>query len=294
MLSAPSLEGSPVIKLSSTEVSSYKPYTLYSSIAYCSPSIIGNWSCGGNCDALAGFSPTFWGGDGTDTQYWYVGFDRTLNTVVVAHQGTRAKSLYSLVIDLNVFMTPLNSTLFPGLPSSIAVHSGFADSHARIAEAVLSAVNMTLTMHASLSPSVTLTGHSLGAALSLLDAIYLSLHLPDSTRFKYVGFGLPRVGNQEFANYVDDLAVRFDSELKNGTSFTRITDKRDLIPINPGKFMGFRHPRGEVHIDDSDEWNACPGQDNPSSSCIVGQVPTDFEGRLSDHHGPYDGVYMNC
>lgn len=166
----------------------------------------------------------------------------------------------SLLVDLNVFMKPLNSTLFPGLPAFIAIHSGFADSHSRTAEAILSAVNATLSTHSSSSPSVTLTGHSLGAALSLLDAVYLPLHLPNGTRFKYVGYGLPRVGNQAFADYVDDAVASLDSdsESEEALGFTRIANKRDFILINPGKFLGFRHPSGEVHIEDSNLWNACP------------------------------------
>ena len=36
------------------------------------------------------------------------------------------------------------------------------------------------------------------------------------------------------------------------------------------------------------------GQDNPSTGCIVGDVPNIFEGDLSDHDGPYNGVTMGC
>jgi hypothetical protein len=80
-------------------------------------------------------------------------------------------------------------------------------------------------------------------------------------------------------------------------------------------FLGYRHPSGEVHIMDNNEWVSCPGknyvsrieggkkltghnlpigQDNPSKECIVGDVPTILEGNLSDHDGPYNGVTMGC
>lgn len=83
-------------------------------------------------------------------------------------------------------------------------------------------------------------------------------------------------------------------------------------------FLGFHHPSGEVHIEDSGEWAACPGthwvwcyckfntdvcrgvsveyvgQDNESKQCVVGDVPNIFESDESDHDGPYDGVEMGC
>ena len=123
---------------------------------------------------------------------------------------------------------------------------------------------------------VTTVGHSLGAALSLLDAVYLPLHIK-GVSFQTVLYGLPRVGNQAFADYVD----------AHVTSFTRINNKEDPIPIVPGRFLGFHHPSGEVHIMDSGAWVACPGQDNTSDECIVGDVPNIFEGDESDHDGPY-------
>jgi hypothetical protein len=169
--------------------------------------------------------------------------------------------------------------------------------------------------------SVTMVGHSLGAAISLLDSVYLPLHLPSGTTFRTTVYGLPRVsinppsggahpltaadaqvGNQAFANYIDAH-----------TTLTHINNKEDPVPILPGRFLGFHHPSGEVHIQDSGAWDACPGtlrppsphpianyafcdagQDNTSDLCIVGDVPNIFESNESDHDGPYDGVEMGC
>jgi predicted lipase len=131
--------------------------------------------------------------------------------------------------------------------------------------------------------SVVLTGHSLGAALALLDAVYLPLHLPPNTRVRMVGYGMPRVGNQAFANYVD-----------SSCGVTHVNNQKDPIAIVPGRFMGFVHPSGEVHIQDtSGAWVTCPGQDNSSPLCIVGDEPNVLEGNILDHLGPYDdGIYM--
>ena len=101
---------------------------------------------------------------------------------------------------------------------------------------------------------------------------------------------MPRVGNQAFADYVDSHVT----SLAGGTGLSRITNKKDPVPILPGRFLGFHHPSGEIHIEESNAWDSCPGQDNTSDLCIVGAVPNIFESDVSDHNGPYDGVMMGC
>ena len=101
-----------------------------------------------------------------------------------------------------------------------------------------------------------------------------------------MGYGLPRVGNQAFADYVDAHA--------SVTPVTHINNMEDPIPILPGRFLGFHHPSGEIHIQDSLAWVACAGQDNTNSDCIVGDVPNLLAGNETDHDGPYNGVEMGC
>ena len=94
-----------------------------------------------------------------------------------------------------------------------------------------------------------------GAAIALIDAIFLPLNIPGITT-RFVGYGLPRVGNQDFANYVDQHITTLDS----GSGVVHINNKEDPVPILPGMFLGFHHPSGEIHIQDSGAWDACPGQ----------------------------------
>ena len=59
---------------------------------------------------------------------------------------------------------------------------------------------------------VTIVGHSLGAALALLDGVYLSHHVEEKgVQFRVVGYGMPRVGNAAFANYVDHMQLAKDA-----------------------------------------------------------------------------------
>ena len=95
---APTLEGRSITTLSAAQVSAYKPYTFYASTAYCNPANTLAWNCGGNvtrktepfvdltqvsanCNANPTFHPVASGGDGAIVQYWYVGYDSTIQVI---------------------------------------------------------------------------------------------------------------------------------------------------------------------------------------------------------------------
>ncbi|KAF8141368.1 Alpha/Beta hydrolase protein [Boletus edulis] len=270
-----------ITALTTSQIDSFTSYTWYASTAYCTPSQTLAWNCGANCEANPNFKPVASGGNGDSVQYWYVGYDPSFDTVIVAHQGTNPEEFEADLTDADFFLTNVDSTLFPGISSDIEVHDGFADDQASTATEVLAAVQQTMSEYGT--TSVTMVGHSLGAAISLLDSVYLPLWLPAGTTFKTITYGLPRVGNQAFANYVDA-----------NLHLTHINNEEDPIPICPGMFLGFVHPSGEVHIEDSGEWASCAGQDNPSTQCTVGDVHYIWDGNLNNHDGPYNGVTMGC
>ncbi|KAG2057508.1 alpha/beta-hydrolase [Suillus hirtellus] len=270
-----------ITALATSQIDQFTPYTYYASAGYCTNTQTLAWDCGTNCDANPGFKPVASGGNGDSVQYWFVGYDPNLDTVIVSHQGTDPSEIMPLITDADFFLTSLDSTLFPGISSDIEVHNGFLDAQTSTATDVLAAVESAMSTYGT--TSVTMVGHSLGAAISLLDSVYLPLWLPAGTTFTTIGYGLPRVGNQAFADYVDA-----------NLHLTHINNEEDPIPICPGMFLGFVHPAGEVHIQDSGEWASCPGQDNPSTQCIVGDVPEIWDGDESDHDGPYNGVEMGC
>lgn len=33
-----------------------------------------------------------------------------------------------------------------------------------------------------------------------------------------------------------------------------------MVSVTPGRFLGYHHPSGEVHIMDDDQWLSCPGK----------------------------------
>ncbi|KAF8075189.1 Alpha/Beta hydrolase protein [Lyophyllum atratum] len=264
---APSLEARSITTLTAAQVATYKPYSYYAAAAYCQPANTLAWNCGTNCNANSGFKSVASGGNGDSVQFWYVGYDPTLQSVVVSYQGTDTSKILPLVTDADFFLDSLNPTLFPGVSSS--------------ATAVLSAVKTAMSRYGA--TKVSIVGHSLGGAIALITSVYLPLHLPAGTVFKTVTYGAPRVGNQAFVDYVN---ARRD--------VSRVVNQDDIVPIVPGRFLGFHHVNGEKHILNSLAWADCPGQDNTDSQCTIGYVPNIFSGETGDHSGPYDGVRMGC
>ena len=58
-----------------------------------------------------------------------------------------------------------------------------------------------------------------------------------------------QVGVEAFADWVDTLPIEVN----------HIANKKDLVPILPPILLGFRHISGELHIDEIEQWENCPG-----------------------------------
>jgi len=150
------------------------------------------------------------------------------------------------------------------------------DTHAldRVANAVLSVVMTGINTYGT--KSVTTVGHSFGAALSLLDAVFL----PRTESLTLSA----QVGNQDFANYVD-------SKLAGG--FTRIPTMRIRSP----SFLADSWASNallEKLIDDGQVWKWRPGQDNTDAQCGIGDASNIFDFDIGDHGGPYNGIDIDC
>ncbi|KAF8469382.1 Alpha/Beta hydrolase protein [Russula ochroleuca] len=271
-----------VTRLNYTELSTFTPYIEFARAAYCNPiKIAPGWKCGAACDALPGFIPTLTGGDGAGTQYFYVGYWPTQSAVVVAHQGTDPHKMLAVLTDLKFKFMSLDPILFPDIPSDIEAHSGFVIEHMKTANWILAEVEQLMDEHSS--TNVILVGHSLGGALAELDTLFMTLNLPAGTTIRGVTFGTPRVGNVAWATF-------FDSQVFN---FTRINNKRDPVPVIPGRVhgFGFRHPATEIHIQPDGKAVICP-DDGVDPQCSDKLVPDAFEGNKSDHNGPYNGILI--
>ncbi|KAJ3534314.1 hypothetical protein NM688_g7156 [Phlebia brevispora] len=243
-----------VTPLSSDQLADLAPFTQFARAAYCPSDKIQGWQCGQACDALPGFEPTLTGGDGNAVQLFFVGYLPQNNSVVVAHEGTDPTQLLSLLTDVEVVRRELNTTLFPGVSSDVTAHSGFADEHEKTASTVLAETQRLISEKGA--DSVLCVGHSLGGALAELDSLFMTLNLQSNIHVKGVTYGTPRVGNSDYVSL-------FDSKVPD---FTRVNNEKDVIPIVPGRFLGFEHVHGEIHLISPGNAVACSGDDDATDA----------------------------
>ncbi|KAI0086536.1 hypothetical protein BDY19DRAFT_995826 [Irpex rosettiformis] len=80
---------------------------------------------------------------------------------------------------------------------------------------------------------------------------------------------------------------------KTVSDLERVNNKKDPVPIVPGRGVGFTHDQGEVHIVDVGNAVACSENDNASdASCTIKTVPNIFKGNVLDHLGPYNDIMI--
>ncbi|KAJ6624859.1 alpha/beta-hydrolase [Mycena sp. CBHHK59/15] len=246
----------------------------FARVAYCSSASITSWSCGGPCEVLGNVTFLQSGGGTSLPTSHFIAHDADDQSLVVAHEGTDSKNMQALSIlnDAQFGLVDLNATRFPQTAESIQVHSGFQDTFERTADGLLAGVMAGLASTGVKKVSV--TGHSLGAAIATMTGAMIKAAVDPSVEVTVTGFGLPRGGNQEWADFLD----------KN-VGVTFVSNQHDPVPTVPPRFLGFQHSSGEIHIVDDSQTNlvACPGQDNENCATGNSLIAAD----VGNHKGPY-------
>lgn len=95
----------------------------------------------------------------------------------------------------------------------------------------------------------------------------MAFNLPPNIAIKGVTYGTPRVGNHAWAALFDETVRIFTVPISEHkihplqiSDFRRINNAKDIIPIVPGRFLGFSHVVGEVHIIQPNDAVQCPGR----------------------------------
>ena len=112
------------------------------------------------------------------------------------------------------------------------------------------------------------TGHSLGAALSVLFGIRLALKLPNQVQV--INFGCPKVGNAAFAKLVNT---------KDNLCVQRVAHKCDIITRVPN--LGYNHVGHTIQIDEASDVKPCAFKWHTSRHAMTNWNP--MMGSGSDH-----------
>ncbi|KAJ6617613.1 alpha/beta-hydrolase [Mycena sp. CBHHK59/15] len=244
----------------------------FARVAYCSSASITSWSCGAPCEALGNVTFLQTGGDQGLIPLYYIALDANDQSLVVAHEGTDPHDL-SILNDAQFGLVDLNATRFPQTAGqNVQVHSGFQETFERTADGLLAGVMAGLASTGV--NKVVVTGHSLGAALATMTGAMIKAAVDPSVDVTVTTFGLPRGGNQQWADFLD-----------SNVGVTFVSNQNDPVPTVPPRFLGFQHSSGEIHIIDDTQTNlvACPGQDN--ENCATGNSLLDVD--VANHLGPY-------
>ena len=156
--------------------------------------------------------------------------------LVLACRGT--SSIQDAMVDGSLQLVPF--TFADGKPKQgVAVHRGFY----RQFKGILPQIDPLYKGHLAAGGTLICTGHSLGAAVATLAALYYGERYPGQV--SYIGFGSPRVGNGTFARF-------FATKV---TDYTRVVNGRDPVPKvpPPGEYT---HVGAETHVGRRDPYPA--------------------------------------
>ncbi|XP_057843485.2 phospholipase A1-Igamma1, chloroplastic [Cryptomeria japonica] len=156
--------------------------------------------------------------------------------IVVAWRGSETSLEW--VEDLHNWLVPAGFEDEEEDNESIMVESGFLNvytaeiknakhNHRSARELVLTEIRRLLQEHKNEELSITLCGHSLGAALALLSAYDIGLmvaNLKCHISITVFAFGCPRVGNKTFVDRIDSLNIKV----------LRIVNVNDMVTRVPG------------------------------------------------------------
>lgn len=171
-----------------------RKYLMYALSAYCGEGIV-TWNCSWcifvDVPPLYNVSVFETPGFGMGRIYGYIG--RSNESIVIGFRGSATTSNW--IYDFEFAHRP-----YPYVPGAF-VHDGFYKGYLQVADIIYHTVRPMQDEYPNLT--VISTGHSLGGALALLNAV--GLVEKGIRNVELWDYGQPRVGNEVFANYAKEL-----------------------------------------------------------------------------------------
>jgi hypothetical protein len=216
-------------------------YIDFSGAAYCTDPIFGqdqitNWNCQA-CKAHPNVVAQCFHSDKPDGN-GYVAYDPDVNEIIVAFSGTDPLSIRNWIDDIDFVKTD-----YPYC-DGCQVHQGFYKTFMSVQEQVMNLTTSFMTQYPS--AALTVTGHSLGAALAG-HCVAEFVHQGLSVTSAYV-YGMPRVGDEAFEQWFISVVP----------GLFRVVHHKDPVPHLPTESMGFHHMPYEVfYTHEYDEYKVC-------------------------------------
>jgi len=106
----------------------------------------------------------------------------------------------------------------------LSLYTSKTTTHASLQEMVRKEIERVIQRYTNETLSLTLTGHSLGAALAILSAYDITATFKNAPMVTVISFGGPRVGNESFRKELEE----------KGTKILRIVNSDDVVTKVPG------------------------------------------------------------
>ncbi|GAB4830471.1 Phospholipase A1-Igamma1, chloroplastic [Ancistrocladus abbreviatus] len=166
------------------------------------------------------------------------------------------------IVDLMDILKPISCHKIPSPDPTIKVEAGFVDLYTNkdesckyckfsAREQVLHEVNRLIKKYQGEELSITITGHSLGAALATISAYDIAetgKHIRNNSHAvptSVFSFASPRVGNVRFKERLESLGVKV----------LRVLNEHDIVPKSPGFFINEHVPQGLMKLAESFPWS---------------------------------------
>lgn len=198
--------------------------------------------------------------------------------LVLSIQGTSLTDTKGWIEDFSFLKHYPDERIRSRLISGSLVETGFQEAYMGIADAVIGGIKETTRKYNK--NKITVVGHSLGAAMAEIASVHIKTVFGDVFD-RAIVFGLPRVGNTQWADSVDKLIKGKFFYVLNGNDITSHVPPRDF---------GYQHPSGQIWINpaSSAHWKFYPGQENINGQ--LSQLPTlDV---ITTHLGSYFGTLI--
>jgi hypothetical protein len=118
-----------------------------------------------------------------------------------------------------------------------------------LSQSVVQEVRRLMEFYRGETLSITVTGHSLGAALALLVGDELSTCAPQVPPVAVFSFGGPRVGNKGFANQINAKNVKVLRIVNSQDVITRVPGIPMVEELNDNMPLAYAHVGTELRVD---------------------------------------------